>query len=128
MSFSIPCAAPALLLTLLAIPKGFPHHTSPTYIARNFKTLLNKETRNRLDFLGGSLLLLATLTLTAGFEEADSAFPWRSTYVITLLVASGFLWIALALWERHVTSADNLREPVLPWDFWTNRVILGLLL
>ena len=82
----------------------------------------------RIDFLGGLLLLLATLTLTAGFQEAGSQYPWRSAYVITLLIASGLIWIALILWERHVTLAGGIREPVLPWVFLTNRVVFGLLL
>ena len=92
---SVPCAVPALLLTLFAIPRGFPRHNSPEYVRRTFKTLLTKDVLSRIDFLGGLLLLLAALTLTAGFHEADSVFPWRSAYVITLLVVSGLLWIAL---------------------------------
>jgi hypothetical protein len=83
---------------------------------------------SRIDFLGGLILLLAALTLTAGFHEADSAFPWRSAYVITLLIVSGLLWIALIYWERRVTLADGVREPVMPWVFFPNRVVLGLLL
>jgi hypothetical protein len=89
---------------------------------------MTKDVLGRIDFLGGLVLLLAALTLTAGFHEADSEFPWRSAYVITLLVASGLLWVALILWERRVTLANGVREPVMPWVFFTNRVVLGLLL
>ncbi|KAF2016768.1 putative multidrug resistance protein fnx1 [Aaosphaeria arxii CBS 175.79] len=124
---SIPCAAPALAFTVFAIPPGF--HGAPierpVSPARKF---LGKEVRDRMDFLGGILLLLATLALTAGFHEANAAFPWRSAYVITLLTSSILLWFALVYWERKVTLANDMREPVLPWVFLANRVVLGLLL
>lgn len=87
-----------------------------------------KQTRDKIDIVGAALLLLATLSLVAGFEEADARFPWKSAYVITLLTISGFLWIALSLWERHVTNNSNTIEPVLPWRFAKNRVMIGLLL
>ncbi|KAF1973917.1 MFS general substrate transporter [Bimuria novae-zelandiae CBS 107.79] len=125
---NIPCAVPALLFTLFAIPRGFPRHNSPDYVSRTFRSLLVKDAYTRIDFLGGFLLLAATSTITAGFHEADSAFPWKSAFVITILTVSGILWIALILWERRVTLRDSVMEPVLPWVFLTDRVILGLLL
>ena len=73
-------------------------------------------------------MLLATLSLTAGFEEAGSRFPWKSAYVISLLSVSGFLWIALLAWEWRVTNRSKTVEPVLPWRFMQNRVVIGLLL
>lgn len=127
-NLSLPCGAPALLFTLFAIPKGFPrHHLSPNH-KPSIKNLFTKEVRSQIDFPGGILLLLATLTVTAGFHEAGSAFPWKSAYVITLLTVSPLLWLALVLWERRVTLADGTRQPVLPWTFLTDRVVMGLLL
>lgn len=73
-------------------------------------------------------MFLATLSLTAGFEEADSRFPWRSAYVISLLAVSGVLWVALVLWEKRVTKNDGVMEPVLPSRFFQNRVIVAILL
>ncbi|TEY56422.1 hypothetical protein BOTCAL_0225g00020 [Botryotinia calthae] len=73
-------------------------------------------------------MLFAVLAFTACFMEADSRFPWKSAYVITLLIASVILSIALLTWERHVTLTDKVREPVLPWRFFTNRVMIGILL
>lgn len=78
--------------------------------------------------LGTILILFALLALTSGFEEADKKFPWKSGYVISLLTISGFLWIALSLWERHVTLSNGAREPVLPWRFFKNRQMVGILL
>lgn len=90
--------------------------------------MLNRATLKRIDIVGASLLLLATLSLTAGFEEADARFPWKSAYVITLLTIAGLLWIALLAWERRVTRSSKVTEPVLPWRFFKNRVMIGLLL
>lgn len=72
--------------------------------------------------------MLATLSLTAGFEETGAQFAWKSAYVISLLVVSGFLWIALFVWERHVTLREGELEPVLPWRFVKNRAMISLLL
>jgi hypothetical protein len=74
------------------------------------------------------LLLLATLALTAGFEEAGSLFPWKSAYVIALLTVSGVLWISLVIWERHLTLKRMVTEPVLPWRFFKSPAMISLML
>jgi hypothetical protein len=78
--------------------------------------------------LGAVLLLFALVSLAAGFEEAGSLFPWKSAYVITLLVLGGVLTIALLVWEYHLTKKGGVMEPVLPWRFFTNRFISAVLL
>ena len=90
--------------------------------------IISKSTLARIDIPGFFLLFCAVLSLTAGFEEADADFPWKSPYVITLLTISGCLWITLLLWERNVTLKSSTREPVLPWRFFTNRVMVGVLM
>jgi hypothetical protein len=126
---SVPAAAPALVCAILAIPRNFPCHgqeTNPQQ--RTLKALVARETTQKVDILGAILLLLATLSMTAGFEEAGAQFPWRSTYVIALLTISGLLWIILLVWERHITMHSKTVEPVLPWRFMENRAMLSLLL
>ncbi|KAI1259681.1 putative multidrug resistance protein fnx1 [Xylariaceae sp. FL1019] len=125
---NIPIALPALLILLYAVPNGFPHHNQPNYKRKTFRDLISKPTLDRIDTPGTVLILLATLSLTAAFEEADKRFPWRSAYVITLLTVSGLLWIMLIAWERHVTLSRTIREPVLPWGFVVNREMMGILL
>ncbi|XXH01648.1 hypothetical protein Hte_008008 [Hypoxylon texense] len=125
---NIPIAVPAFVVALLAIPNHFPYHNRPDYHRKSFKELMGRSSLGRIDIPGTILILFATLALTSAFEEADKRFPWRSAYVITLLTLSGLLWIALAVWERHVTLADKVREPILPWRFLTNRQMLGILL
>lgn len=113
-----------LLIAFVGIPNGFPFHGQPF---NNRPKVLSKENLSRIDGLGFLLLMLATLSFTACFQEAESKFPWNSPYVITLLVVTVCLWTAILLWERHVTKSV-VREPVLPWRFVQDRAMLGILL
>ncbi|KAI1126022.1 putative multidrug resistance protein fnx1 [Nemania abortiva] len=125
---NVPIAVLALLVSFLCIPKDFPYQGQPNYNSKPLKELFAKSTLNRIDVPGTILLLFATLALTAAFEEADQKFPWRSGYVITLLILSVFFWIGLAVWERYVTHSDTIREPIVPWRFLQNREMMGILL
>ncbi|KAI3324202.1 putative multidrug resistance protein fnx1 [Xylariaceae sp. AK1471] len=125
---NIPIALPALLISLYVIPKDFPHQGQPNYKTKSHRDLMAKSTLRRIDIPGTILILFATLALTAAFEEADKKFPWRSAYVIALLTISGILWILLAIWERYVTIARTIREPILPWRFLLNHEMMGILL
>ncbi|CAH0052188.1 unnamed protein product [Clonostachys solani] len=123
---NVPLGAFALLLALVGLPKGFPHHLRPDQSV--LANIVPSKTRARIDILGFFLVMAATVTFTAGFQEADARFAWDSAYVISLLVLSVVFWAALLLWERHVTRSDGIREPVLPWRFFTNRVLIGIML
>ncbi|OTB09508.1 hypothetical protein M426DRAFT_6778 [Hypoxylon sp. CI-4A] len=125
---NIPIAVPAFLVAIFAIPNHFPYHNRPDHRQKSFKEMMGRNTLHRIDIPGTILILFATLALTSAFEEADKRFPWRSAYVITLLIASGLLWIALAVWERYVTHSNGVREPILPWRFLINRQMMGILL
>jgi hypothetical protein len=74
------------------------------------------------------MLLVATLFLVTALEEADTEFPWKSGFVISLLVISGVAWLLFLLWEKYVTSNSTRQEPVFPWRFVQNRVWLGMML
>ncbi|KAI1169315.1 putative multidrug resistance protein fnx1 [Nemania serpens] len=125
---NIPIAIPELVLLYVFLPKNFPYHGRHNDPPKIHKSRLAKSTLNRIDILGTILILFATLALTAAFEEADKKFPWRSAYVISLLTISGILWIGLALWERHTTLSNTIREPILPWRLILNRQMMGILL
>ncbi|KAH9886888.1 putative multidrug resistance protein fnx1 [Xylariomycetidae sp. FL2044] len=122
---NVPIGALAFICAAIAIPSGFPYHADriPTNVRSTDKPAIK-----RLDIPGTILVLLAALSLTAGFTEAGSLFPWRSAYVIVLITAAGFLWISLLAWERHVTKASKFREPILPWRFLTDRRMSGNLI
>ncbi|KAI0429506.1 putative multidrug resistance protein fnx1 [Xylaria sp. FL1042] len=125
---NVPIAAIALVIAFLFIPKDFPYHGQPDHKSKSLKDLFALPTLNRIDILGTIIILFATLALVSAFEEAGKKFAWRSAYVITLLTISGFLWIGLAIWERHVTFSNQTREPILPWRFFLNRRMIGILL
>ncbi|KAI0011598.1 putative multidrug resistance protein fnx1 [Xylariaceae sp. FL0662B] len=125
---NVPIAMSAFIIACCAIPNEFPYQGQPNRRKHNIIELMTKAIFARIDIPGTAFILLATLTLTAAFEEADKQFPWRSAYVITLLTASGFLWMALIIWERYVTLSNKTREPILPWRFIINREMMGILL
>ncbi|KAI1453480.1 putative efflux pump antibiotic resistance protein [Annulohypoxylon moriforme] len=124
--FNVPVGGLCLFLLLLGMPRDFPYSDQ----GRRHRSIKNIYTTmwNRLDFLGSILVLCAVLSFTACFQEADSRFPWKSAYVITLLIVSVVLFAALLIWERHVTRANKTREPVLPWRFFTDRVMISIIL
>lgn len=125
---SVPAAAIAAIIIELAMPNGFPYQGKPREQRPNSRRIFSKDVLQRLDILGAALLLIATLFLVATLEEADVDFPWRSAFVILLLVISGFAWVAFSLWERCTTQHATSREPVFPWCFANNRVLVGMLL
>ncbi|KAI1088164.1 putative efflux pump antibiotic resistance protein [Rostrohypoxylon terebratum] len=124
--FNVPVGGLALFLLLFGMPRDFPYKAEE----RRHRSISDVYTTiwTRLDLPGSMLLLCAVLSFTACFQEADSRFPWKSAYVITLLIVSVLLFLALLLWERHVTQAGKVREPVLPWRFFTNRVMVSIIL
>ncbi|KAK6210507.1 hypothetical protein LQW54_006115 [Pestalotiopsis sp. IQ-011] len=126
MNQLVPMAIPAFILALVAIPKNFPHQGRP--ILETAERIPISKSMRRLDIPGTALIFLATLALTSAFEEADKTFAWNSAYVITLLSASAIMWAVLVVWERHVTIANTIREPILPWTFLKSRQMMGILL
>lgn len=124
---NVPVAAICLAFVLVGMPRDFPFQGQESYDLRLSHTSA-KSTVGRLDIVGAILLLFAVTLLTAGFEEAGSLFPWDSAYVITLLVISALSWVLLIIWERRVTLKNSILEPILPWRFFTQRSIGGILL
>ncbi|KAI0406568.1 putative multidrug resistance protein fnx1 [Xylaria palmicola] len=123
---NVPIAASALIIAILTIPKGFGLRNRQLKQAGGDVSPL-KTNLLRIDWFGTVVILLATLSLVTGFEEAGARFPWKSAYVISLLTISGLLWITLAIWERRVTLSAGLQEPILPWRFFLNRAMISIL-
>jgi hypothetical protein len=112
----------------LFIPNGYPYHGLPS---SPYSTAFSSKTLQRIDWFGAGMLLAATIFLCTAFEQAGIEFPWRSAFVIAMLVVSGVLWVVFLGWERWVTmrSEDGeKREPVSPWRFFGGRVMVGMLL
>ncbi|KAI1207295.1 putative multidrug resistance protein fnx1 [Annulohypoxylon truncatum] len=125
---NVPISFLAFFIAFVAIPNDFPYQNQPNFQQKGIKEIFSRATFGRVDMPGTILILFATVALTAAFEEADELFPWKSAYFITLLVASVVFWVALLLWERYVALSNKAREPILPWAFFTNRQMMGILL
>ncbi|KAI1747026.1 MFS multidrug transporter-like protein [Xylaria castorea] len=125
---NVPVAIICFGLVIVGMPRDFPLQGQASHHQRQSGEVKAKSTLAKLDILGAVLLLFAVLSLTSGFEEAGSLFPWNSAYVISLLVFSGVFWILLLAWEHYVTVKDSVCEPILPWRFVTQRFIGGILL
>jgi hypothetical protein len=122
--FSVPAGAVAALVLAIMLPNGFPNHGKTRYNNGWRDSWVNLK---RVDFVGATLLLTATIILITVLEEAGVRFPWKSAFVIALLVVSGILWIVFLIWERMITLKAGSREPVFPWRF-IRRVWIGMLL
>ncbi|KAF2868357.1 major facilitator superfamily domain-containing protein [Massariosphaeria phaeospora] len=109
---NIPIGAFVTVLALVGIPNGFPYQGRPE---PRHQPGTGGIVWGKIDLPGTALILLATLSFTACFQEAESRFSWDSAYVITLLVASAVLWGALMVWERYVTLA--MGAPVAVTNF-----------
>lgn len=75
--FRVPLGAVAFLAACIGMPWDFPYQGQPNHQPINPGKLFSKEVLGSVDVLGTLLVLLAALSLTAGFEEAGSQFPWK---------------------------------------------------
>ncbi|KAF1997152.1 MFS general substrate transporter [Amniculicola lignicola CBS 123094] len=127
---NVPLGVVALIVLIMAIPTGFPHHNkieSSQTSGASRQNLLSKLTR--LDSLGAALLLAAVLLLTTGLLEGGTQWAWNSAQSIAILTVSGVLWVVFFWWERLVTLKDEWKqEPMFPWRFLFNRPWMGVLL
>lgn len=125
---NVPAGTVAIIVLIISIPAHFPYHGQPSTEKRKIGKVFSRETMKRLDILGAALLLVAILLLVTALEEAGIRFPWKSPFVIILLTVSGLLWIVFLAWERRLTRAASVQEPVFPWRFVQSRVWVGMLL
>ncbi|PWY83834.1 MFS general substrate transporter [Aspergillus sclerotioniger CBS 115572] len=124
---NVPPAGLGIALLALALPNRFPHHNSPRQARETFSLWASlSQTIRRVDILGSTMLLVATILLVTALEEGNQQYAWRSAFTIVLLTVSGATWILFLLWERRVTLGSRAIEPVFPWRFaGRNSVCLG---
>lgn len=122
---SIPIGVVGFFLSVFGLPNGFPYHNTTELQTSSARPRSSLE---RIDLPGTLIILAATVLVSAGFQEAGSRYLWNSAYVIVLISLSVVLFVGLLLWERYVTLANGVREPILPWRFFTDRVMAGILL
>ncbi|KAI3004383.1 hypothetical protein CAN33_003950 [Aspergillus niger] len=120
---NVPPGALAGIGLALVLPNRFPYHNEPSKEKTMSSVLASlRQMIQRVDLLGSSLLLVATILLVTALEEANEEYTWNSAFTIVLLIISGLAWIAFLLWERRVTLYSKHIEPVFPWR---NSVCLG---
>ena len=116
--FSVPAGLVALVTIFVFMPTNFPYHGQE-----------QKKTSNltSVDGIGATLMLAAIIFLITGFEEASNGSSWKSAQVLALILMALPCIVALLWYERRVTlKGDDKPQPVFPWRFCTNRVIIGL--
>lgn len=121
MIFSIPFGVLSGGLLLFTVPRDFPYQ-------ENNKPRQRPRLEN-VDFLGALLMLSAVALIISGFEQAASLLSWRTAKALGPLCASAVAWIAFftsQYWHDH--RLQNPIQPVFPWRFCQNRVILGLIM
>ncbi|EDO01118.1 hypothetical protein SS1G_03592 [Sclerotinia sclerotiorum 1980 UF-70] len=120
---NLPIGVVGLILVLLTMPAGFPdNRPSKAILFSPKKTNLRAE----IDFVGFLLLPTACVFLIVAFEEAGVAFAWDSALVITFLVLAFVLLCLFFAWQRFLFSRQSTRQPVIPWVFLKNRVLMGI--
>ena len=123
---SVPAGSLAVALLVVTLPTGFPDHGHGS--SSNQHPLLSWELLRKIDVLGASLLLAASVFLISALQEAADGVAWRKPLVIVLLVLSFPPFVGFLFWEWFVTSDKRRQEPVFPWRFITSRVRMSLIL
>lgn len=122
---NLPVAFVGLVLVLLTMPAAFPDVSQPP----TFSLMHNKiDWKGRVDYPGFFFLLAACVLLIVAIEEAGISFPWDSAIVITFLVLAGVLLCAFLAWQHFLYHQKSNREPVFPWAFMKNRILMGMYL
>lgn len=81
------------------------------------KKLPRHERPHKLDIVGAVLMTAATVSFMLALSWAGVHYPWTSSQIISLLVASAILWVLFAI--RLKTAV----EPLIPSAILRNRVV-----
>lgn len=84
----------------------------------------------KIDFVGNFLLILASILLVFGIQEAGSyVWKWSSPVIIWSLVIAGLSWILLGVWETYLFYGRNHQiQPIFPVRLATGRVYLSTIM
>ena len=116
---SVPGGVLAIALVAISLPVNFPYHDSQ--LPRESLSL------RRIDFLG-ALLLLAAMTLhITGFQQAANLYEWTSAGVLAPLLVSAFFWATFLTSQWYVAKPQRQLDPVFPWRFCQNRLVMGII-
>ncbi|KAE8412344.1 hypothetical protein BDV36DRAFT_271727 [Aspergillus pseudocaelatus] len=113
---SIPSVVVVGIILILALLNCFLNHQVPQDERSRFSLQKSiHEAFRKVDLLGSSMLLVATVCLVAALEEANQEYEWISPFTIVMLVISGVTWAVFLAWERRVTLSSTQVKPVFFW-------------
>ncbi|KAK0625390.1 putative multidrug resistance protein fnx1 [Bombardia bombarda] len=124
---NVPAGAVTGIVIILAVPRDFPHQGQAHAVPGPGSSVLRA-----VDFTGALLMLVAIALLITGLEEASTLLSWVEKTVLAPICVAAVVWVAFFLHQRWTTrrqdSGVSLSEPVFPWRFCENRIILGLII
>ncbi|TRX95114.1 hypothetical protein FHL15_003806 [Xylaria flabelliformis] len=119
---NVPAGFLSSIVLHLAVPSAFPH--------QGLKKAQKGPNLDEIDFLGVFLMTTAlSLTITS-LEQAASTLTWTSAVIFGPLVAAGPVWVAFLFsqWYASRERPGSSIQPVFPWRFTKNRVLMALFL
>ncbi|KAI3322570.1 drug resistance transporter [Xylariaceae sp. AK1471] len=119
---NVPVGVLVAVCVLFAVPKDYPYQGLSKERASPKLKLAN------IDFTGAFLMLLALALLITGLEEAASLLSWTSATTLAPIIVSAFAWAAFLFSQWWFTHPGSSIQPVLPWRFCQNRMMMGLIL
>ncbi|KAL8805180.1 MAG: hypothetical protein Q9200_005536 [Gallowayella weberi] len=114
----------SLILIFFLMPYDFPFMGRPEYAMSK----LSMASVRKIDFIGATILLAASILLVAALEEGGTEYSWRSAVPLVLLILSVFAWVAFFVRERMQSNKRVDFESVLPWHLVTNRFWASMIL
>jgi EmrB/QacA subfamily drug resistance transporter len=88
----------------------------PANISLRSSRYSGRDALRRIDVFGAITAVGGTVCLLLGLNWGGQTYPWNSTVVIGILVASGAFFVAFFIAERRAA------EPILPLDLFKNQV------
>ena len=109
----------------ISMPASFPYKSNTIHNNRKISKI---ERIQKIDFIGASLLLAASVLLVSALEEGGTEYSWTSAVVLSLLLISLALWFLFFWWQKYQINRQGMQEPILPWRLLQDRFVMGLLL
>jgi uncharacterized membrane protein YesL len=104
----------------------------PSQLLEKTQSLLcspkTKDDFKRIDAIGTSFLLAASILLVTTLKEATLGRAVSSGLIIAFLVVLVCLWILFILLEWRNTLAARLQEPIFPWRFLRLHMRFGMVM
>lgn len=112
--YSVPAGVLVILTVILIFPK----------LEHQLAFTLSGMVK-RVDWLGLTLCLGASLILIIPLQEAGAEWAWDSTGTIAMLAVGGACWAAFASWQWWLSREGGVRAilPMLPKHVVLHRVV-----